>query len=90
VGQIGVKVTVRAKAKGYKSNSRNVRSGKIGLSYNFYGPLFYGSFLEFGTSHQPAYPYMRPAFEENKNTLPGIIRDELAKAIDATVRRLKK
>lgn len=89
-GQIGVKVTVRAKAKGYKSNSRNVRSGKIGLSYNFYGPLFYGSFLEFGTSHQPAYPYMRPAFEENKNTLPGIIRDELAKAIDATVRRLKK
>lgn len=89
-GQIGVKVTVRAKAKGYKSNSRNVRSGKIGLNYNFYGPLFYGSFLEFGTSHQPAYPYMRPAFEENKNTLPGIIRDELAKAIDATVRRLKK
>jgi HK97 gp10 family phage protein len=89
-GQIGVKVTVRAKAKGYKSNSRNVRSGKIGLNYNFYGPLFYGSFLEFGTSHQPAYPYMRPAFEENKNMLPGLIRDELAKAIDATVRRLKK
>lgn len=89
-GQIGVKVTVRAKAKGYKSNSRNVRSGKIGLNYNFYGPLFYGSFLEFGTSHQPAYPYMRPAFEENKNMLPGLIRDELAKAIDATVKRLKK
>lgn len=89
-GQIGVKVTVRAKAKGYKSNSRNVRSGKIGLDYNFYGPLFYGSFLEFGTSHQPAYPYMRPAFEENKNMLPGLIKEELAKAIEATVRRLKK
>lgn len=89
-GQIGVKVTVRAKAKGYKSNSRNVRSGKIGLTYNHYGPLFYGSMLEFGTSHQPAYPYMRPAFEENKNMLPGLIRDELAKAIDATVKRLKK
>lgn len=89
-GQIGVKVTVRAKAKGYKSNSRNVRSGRIGLSYNFYGPLFYGSFLEFGTSHQPAYPYMRPAFEENKNTLPELIKTELAKAIDASVKRLKK
>jgi HK97 gp10 family phage protein len=95
-GQIGVKVTVRAKAKGYKSNSRNVRSGKIGLTYNFYGPLFYGSYLEFGTKASKkhhatqAYPYMRPAFEQNKGALPGIIRDELAKAIEATVKRLKK
>lgn len=89
-GQIGVKVTVRAKAKAYKSSSRNIRSGKIGLHYDFYGPLFYGAFLEFGTSHQPAYPYMRPAFESNKGALPGIIRDELAIAIDATVRRLRK
>jgi HK97 gp10 family phage protein len=89
-GQIGVKVTVRAKAKAYKSNSRNVRSGKVGLEYNFLGPLFYGAFLEFGTSHQHAYPYMRPAFELNKGALPGLIRDELAKAIAATVRRLRK
>jgi HK97 gp10 family phage protein len=89
-GQIGVKVTVRAKAKGYKSTSRNVRNGRIGTEYNFYGPLFYGSFLEFGTSHQPAYPYMRPAFESNKGALPALIRDELAKAIEATVKRLSK
>jgi HK97 gp10 family phage protein len=89
-GQIGVKVTVRAKAKAYKSSSRNIRSGKVGLDYNFYGPLFYGSFLEFGTSHQPAYPYMRPAFEENKGMLPGLIRDELAKAIAASVKRLQR
>lgn len=87
-GQIGVKVTVRAKAKAYKSNSRNIRQGRIGLEYNFYGPLFYGKFLEFGTSHQPAYPYMRPAFEENKGSLPTLIRDELAKAIERSVRRL--
>ena len=89
-GQIGVKVTVRAKAKAYKSNSRNVRKGKVGLDYNFYGPLFYGSFIEFGTSNAPAYPYMRPAFEENKGMLPGLIRDELAKAITATVKRLQR
>lgn len=89
-GYLSVKVTVRAKAKAYKSNSRNVRLGKIGLEYQHYGPLFYARFLEFGTSHQPAYPFLRPAFEANKNTLPGLIRDELAKAIDATVRRLGK
>lgn len=89
-GQIGVKVTVRAKAKAYKSNSRNVRQGRVGLEYNFYGPLFYGAFLEFGTSHAPAYPFMRPAFESNKAPLGNLIRDELAKAIDASVKRLAK
>lgn len=87
-GQIGVQVMVRAKAKAYKSSSRAIRAGKIGLEYNFYGPLFYAGFLEFGTSHQPAYPFMRPAFEENKGALPGIIKDELAKAIEASVKRL--
>lgn len=90
-GQIGVKVTVRAKAKLYQATHRNVVrviSGEIGLEYNNYGPLFYGKFLEFGTSHQPAYPYMRPAFEENKGSLPGLIRDELAKAITRSVKRL--
>ncbi len=96
-GEIGVRVTVRAKAKGYKSNSRNIRSGKVGLEYNFYGPLFYGSFLEFGTSPSKKrpwktapYPYMRPAFDRNKSTLPGLIRDELSKAIERSVKRLSK
>jgi HK97 gp10 family phage protein len=85
-----MKVTVRAKARGYKSTSKNIREGKIGLNYQFYGPLFYARFLEFGTSHQPAYPFLRPAFEENKSALPSLIRDELAAAIDRTVRRLGK
>lgn len=94
-GQMGVKVTVRAKARAYKSSSRNVRQGKIGLEYNFYGPLFYAKFLEFGTSPSSKrpwatrpYPFMRPAFEENKGALPALIRDELAKAIERSVRRL--
>lgn len=29
------------------------------------GHSFYGSFAEFGTSHQPARPWMVPAFEES-------------------------
>jgi HK97 gp10 family phage protein len=99
-GQIGVKVTVRAKAKAYKSNSRNVRQGRVGLDYNNLGPLVYGVFLEFGhpivskkgqvIGHAPPYPFMRAAFEENKSQLPELIKSELAKAIDASVKRLKK
>jgi len=89
-GQLSVKVTVRAKAKAYKSNSSNVRQGRIGLEYNYYGPLFYARFLEFGTSRMNPYPFLRPAFDENKGTLPEIIKSELAAAIDRSVARLKR
>lgn len=89
-GQLSVKVTVRAKAKAYKSNSTNVRKGRIGLEYQHYGPLFYARFLEFGTSKMSAYPFLRPAFEENKGNLPQIIKAELAAAIERSVKRLGK
>lgn len=90
LGQLEVKVTVRSKAKGYKDNARNRRNGRIGKSYKDYGPLYYARFLEFGTSHQPAYPFLRPAFEESKSSLPNMIRDDLSAAIENTVRRLQR
>lgn len=93
-GTIAMKVTVRAKAKAYKSNSRTVRLGKIGAFYQHYGPLFYARMLEFGFHDAKGvmhiYPFMRPAFEENKSALPAQIRDDLAAAIDKTVARLSK
>ena len=39
---------------------------------------FYGTFLEFGTRHAPAYPFMIPAFESK--------RDEVTGLVDAAVR----
>lgn len=86
----GVEVTVRYKAKGYKDNARNRRTGRVGGTYKNYGPLFYAKFLEFGTSKMPAYPFMRPAFEGSKNELGGIFKAELTKAIDDAVRKLNK
>lgn len=76
-------VTVRRKAKKYKDNKANQRAGRVGGSYKDYGPLFYARFSEFGTSHEPATPWMRPAFEETKNSLPEEFRGELAKRLDA-------
>lgn len=84
-GMIDMKVTIRAKAKGYKDNARNRRSGKVGGAYQNYGPLFYARFLEFGTSHQMRQQFMTPAFEENKEAVLPIIRDQLAAAIDKSV-----
>ena len=87
-GQVEMRVTVRAKAKGYKSSSRTIRKGLVGLEYQHYGPLFYARFLEFGTGRMPAYPFLTPAWDENKAKLPEIVRDELEKAIDKTMARL--
>lgn len=88
-GLIDVKVTVRAKAKAYKPNARNRKNGRIGANYTDYGPLFYARFLEFGTSKMRAYPFLTPAFEANKGTVPGMIRDFLREAIDKSVAKLR-
>lgn len=87
-GRIEMRVTVRAKARAYKSSSRTIQKGLIGAEYQFYGPLFYARFLEFGTSKMPAYPFLRPAWDELKGALPEMIRADLADAIDRTLKRL--
>ena len=89
-GYISAKVTVRAKAKAYKDNSKNRRSSKVGTAYKDYGPLFYARFLEFGTVKAPPYSFLRPAFEENKMKLPEMIKNELSAAIDRSVAKLKR
>lgn len=88
-GFIDMKVTIRAKAKRYADNSRSRRMGRVGTEYQNEGPLFYARFLEFGTSHQQRSPFLVPAFEENKETVGLLIRDELAKAIDKTLAKYK-
>lgn len=83
--EVAVQVTIRAKAKKYKDNARNRKSGRVGTEYANVGPLFYARFLEFGTSKMQAYPFLRPAFEQNKSELPGMLRTELSVAIDRYV-----
>lgn len=53
-------------------------------------PLYYARFLEFGTEKMSKKPFLRPAFDENKQSLPGIIRKSLADGIDKFVRKLPK
>ncbi len=86
---VAVNVTVRTRSKKYVNNAKNRRAGRVGGAYRDMGRLYYAKFLEFGTSKMPAYPFMRPAFEAKKGELPGIIRDELALAIDRAVKRLR-
>lgn len=98
-GRIEMRVTVRAKARAYKSSSRTIQKGLVGLEYQHYGPLFYARFLEFGTAMRQTrsganrgkiehMPFLRPAWDELKGSLPELIRSDLADAIDKTMKRL--
>lgn len=83
-----IEVTVRYKAAKKKDNTKNRRANSVGDFYKNYGPLFYAKFLEFGTSHQPAYPFMIPAFQASQAQLPQIFKAELANEIDKAVSKL--
>ena len=88
-GSETVQVTIRARAKKYKDNARNRRSGRVGGAYADVGPLFYARFLEFGTSKMAAIPFLRPAYETHKHELPEIFRVELAAAIERAASKLR-
>lgn len=65
---IVIRVGIRGGAKiPYTKNAQNRRSGRVGKTYQTDGRVFYWRFLEFGTSRQPATPFMRPALAANIN-----------------------
>lgn len=83
-------VTVKYKARKYKNTKRNRRLGVVGSKYQHFGDFYYWRFLEFGSSEIKPHHFMRDAFESNKNALAGIVRDQLAAAIAAAVRKMNK
>ncbi|NHZ81831.1 hypothetical protein F2P44_21495 [Massilia sp. CCM 8695] len=54
-----------------------VRGGKS----NAGGDAFYWRFLEFGTAHSPAYPFLRPAYESKKQAAVDAMTRTLAQKI---------
>ncbi|ACT83021.1 hypothetical protein gp8 [Burkholderia phage KS9] len=46
---------------------------------------FYWRFVELGTPHMRAQPFVRPAFDESIGQAEGAIRTEIARAIDAVI-----
>jgi HK97 gp10 family phage protein len=48
---------------------------------DFVGNEFYASFHEYGSSHQPAKPFMRPAFDHNVHNAIRTITARLASGI---------
>jgi len=62
------------------------KKGQIGVivgtsDIGFTGMGFYGSFLELGTSKMVARPFLRPAFDSNKDFMEAVMKEELDAAL---------
>lgn len=69
-------------APGLATAGVRVRSkGKADSTTNAY----YWRFVELGTQHMKAEPFMRPAFDASIAQAEGAIRTEIARAIDAVI-----
>ena len=79
----------KGKAK-YSNTSRNRRLGRVGKTYQTQGEAYYWRFVEFGTSSQPARPFLRPAFENSKERAVQVMKERLGKAIETQARKLAK
>ncbi len=43
--------------------------------------IFYGKFIEFGTSKRAAHPFLQPAYEKNIDDIKGIIAETLKEGL---------
>jgi len=82
-GNLGFRVGVLGGAKGYAKASGEVKGkGKA----NPGGDTFYWRFLEFGTSHMAARPFIRSAMNRGQESVGKFI-SEYGKALDRALRR---
>jgi len=84
----GTQLTRRQRSSAYKAGALGVAEVHVGTA------LSRGLFQEFGTFKMPAHPFMRPAWEHNKEKAEQIIGTELwveiKKAADRAARKRAK
>lgn len=78
-GEKGELYSVRVRRKAYPAEKgRRVTTPQV------------ARLLEYGTARRQPYPFLRPAFEENKNAALATFRDELARRLNLIVRKLHR
>ncbi len=83
-GGNGERFLVRVRRKVYPSKSGRSAGGKATTT------LAAAQLLEYGSSQQPAEPFIRPAFKSNAEAAKDTVERELAKAIQRVVDKLAK
>jgi HK97 gp10 family phage protein len=64
------------------TKSKSGNDGSITVSVGPAEDAFYGRFAEFGTSKEPARPFMRPAFDETSDQVLQVFIDEVWNACE--------
>jgi len=54
---------------------------EVGITKGDNSDIYYGKFIEWGTSQRPATPYLQPAYEENIKNINEIIKQELKEGL---------
>lgn len=83
-------VGVRRGVAKYANTKANRRSGKAGTAYKTDGTTWYWRLVEFGTSKMAAKPFLRPAFESQKEAAVKAIGDKLDERIQKHAKDLAK
>ena len=71
-------------------SDKGIRKGKMRTYAIGSTPGVYGMFTEFGTIDTPAQPFMRPAWEQERDNARDMIADELRKEIDKAAARAER
>jgi HK97 gp10 family phage protein len=90
IGKETYLVAVRKGKATYADTTKNRRLRRVGKKYTTAGEAYYWRFLEFGTSKMPAKPFLRPAFESQKERALEVLQRKLGDAIMKTAAKLKK
>lgn len=62
-------------------NKDGVKYILVGVDRGDNSEIFYGKFIEFGTSKRAAHPFLQPAYEKNKNNIKEIIAETLKEGL---------
>ncbi|MCD2347187.1 HK97-gp10 family putative phage morphogenesis protein [Clostridium guangxiense] len=62
-------------------NKDGVKYILVGVDRGDNSEIFYGKFIEFGTSKRAAHPFLQPAYEKNKNRIKEIIAATLKEGL---------
>ena len=83
-------VGVRKGVAKYANSKANKRAGVAGQTYKNGGSTWYWLINEFGSSKQPARPFLRPAFETQKENAVTAIGQKLDERIQKHAKDLAK
>jgi HK97 gp10 family phage protein len=71
----GIVLGIVGPRKGHKITVTNAAGETVNID-----PVFYAHLVEFGTVHSPAYPFLRPAWDGNKQACVGIVKETVREA----------